>query len=216
MANVQAGARTRMSAILHGVWLGHPLHPVLTDVSVGAWSLSSFFDILSLFERSQKSQNTADSLVELGNVAALPTVLAGLADFSTIPKGAAGVGLSHATLNAAGYTLYLASARSRSAIRSLRTTSSSSTSMGSSGSVVPMYRGMFRLKSFCSISSSSTTRQNRSSSSQASRTVAGSGACGPDGVPLDAFEAKEGSGRILRPAAWAPSCADRRQPTTRL
>lgn len=108
------GAR-RVADFLHGVWLGHPLHPVLTDVSVGAWSLSSFFDILSLFDGSQKSQNTADSLVKLGNVAALPTVLAGLADFSTIPKGAAGVGLSHATLNAAGYTLYLASARARSA-----------------------------------------------------------------------------------------------------
>ena len=23
---------------LHGVWLGHPLHPVLTDVPIGAWT----------------------------------------------------------------------------------------------------------------------------------------------------------------------------------
>lgn len=107
------GAR-RVADILHGVWLGHPLHPVLTDVSVGAWSLGSFFDILSLLDRSQKSQHTADSLVQLGNVAALPTVLAGLADFSTIPKDAAGTGLTHATLNAAGFSLYLASARARS------------------------------------------------------------------------------------------------------
>ncbi len=115
-AVLQGGDGARRAAdILHGVWLGHPLHPMLTDVSIGAWSLSSFFDILSLFDDSQKSQNTADSLVELGNLAALPTVLAGLADFSTIPKGAAGVGLGHATLNASAYTLYLASGRARSA-----------------------------------------------------------------------------------------------------
>ena len=24
--------------ILHGTWLGHPLHPVLTDVTIGAWT----------------------------------------------------------------------------------------------------------------------------------------------------------------------------------
>jgi hypothetical protein len=23
---------------LHGVWLGHPLHPVFTDVPIGAWT----------------------------------------------------------------------------------------------------------------------------------------------------------------------------------
>ncbi|MGH3153979.1 MAG: hypothetical protein ACRDOB_25060, partial [Streptosporangiaceae bacterium] len=26
---------------LHGVWLGHPLHPVLTQASVGAWLSTS-------------------------------------------------------------------------------------------------------------------------------------------------------------------------------
>lgn len=108
------GAR-RVADLLHGVWLGHPLHPVLTDVSVGAWSLGSFFDLLSLFNGSQKSQDTADSLLQLGNVAALPTVLAGLADFSTIPKSAAGAGLSHGTLNAAAFSLYLASTKARDA-----------------------------------------------------------------------------------------------------
>ena len=26
--------------LLNGVWLGHPLHPALTDVPIGAWLLS--------------------------------------------------------------------------------------------------------------------------------------------------------------------------------
>ena len=29
---------------LHGVWLGHPLHPVLTDVPIGAWTTALAFD----------------------------------------------------------------------------------------------------------------------------------------------------------------------------
>jgi hypothetical protein len=31
---------------LHGVWLGHPLHPVLVQVPVGAWLSASIVDLL--------------------------------------------------------------------------------------------------------------------------------------------------------------------------
>ncbi len=31
---------------LHGTWLGHPLHPALTDLPVGAWTASALFDLL--------------------------------------------------------------------------------------------------------------------------------------------------------------------------
>src|SRR4051794_33348032 len=31
---------------LHGVWLGHPLHPVLTDVPIGMWSAAAVIDLL--------------------------------------------------------------------------------------------------------------------------------------------------------------------------
>ena len=29
---------------LHGVWLGHPLHPVFTDVPIGAWTAALAID----------------------------------------------------------------------------------------------------------------------------------------------------------------------------
>src|SRR5439155_22637987 len=32
--------------ILSGTWLGHPLHPVLTDVPIGAWSSAFVLDLL--------------------------------------------------------------------------------------------------------------------------------------------------------------------------
>ena len=107
------GARNAVD-ILHGVWLGHPLHPMLTDVAIGAWTFSAYFDLLSLARRSRKSQHAADSLLGLGNLAALPTAAAGLADFSTIPQGAAGAGLLHAILNDVALTLFLTSQFARS------------------------------------------------------------------------------------------------------
>ncbi|HSU31634.1 MAG TPA: hypothetical protein VLJ11_10385, partial [Bryobacteraceae bacterium] len=33
---------------LHGVWLGHPLHPVITDVPVGGWTVAAILDLLEL------------------------------------------------------------------------------------------------------------------------------------------------------------------------
>lgn len=86
----------RLADLLHGTWLGHPLHPVLTDVVVGAWTLGALFDLISLRAHSQQAEQTADTLTAIGVVAALPTALSGATDFSTIPQSAAGAGLAHA------------------------------------------------------------------------------------------------------------------------
>ncbi len=32
--------------LLHGVWLGHPLHPVLTDVTIGCWTSAMVLDFV--------------------------------------------------------------------------------------------------------------------------------------------------------------------------
>lgn len=111
---LQGGAPMRKLAdLLHGTWLGHPLHAILTDVAVGAWSLGALFDLLSFWNRSPQTEETADALTAAGNYAALPTILSGLADYSTIPKSATGMGLAHAGFNSVGYVLQLASARAR-------------------------------------------------------------------------------------------------------
>lgn len=99
--------------VLHGTWLGHPLHPVLTDVAAGAWSFASFFDLVSLFNHSKRAETAADGLLPLGNYAALPTILSGLADYSTVPHPATRAGLAHAVLNNTAFAFYLASAQAR-------------------------------------------------------------------------------------------------------
>lgn len=113
-AVLDGGDGTRQVAdLLHGTWLGHPLHPVLTDVVVGAWTIGAFFDFIALFNRSRQAETVADALTNVGNYAALPTILSGLMDFSTIPKPAAGMGLTHALVNNVGFALQVASARAR-------------------------------------------------------------------------------------------------------
>ncbi|MFP4344189.1 MAG: Rieske 2Fe-2S domain-containing protein [Anaerolineales bacterium] len=99
--------------LLHGTWLGHPLHPVLTDIVVGSWLLAPLFDLFSLGMKSKSAEQTADALTALGTTAAVPTILAGLADFSTIPQPAAGVGLTHALLNDAAFVAHGFSLKAR-------------------------------------------------------------------------------------------------------
>src|SRR5688572_32430859 len=78
----------RMADLLHGTWLGHPLHSVLTDVTIGGWLFGSLMDLISLTRRGAGARRAADRLITIGTVSAVPTALSGIADFSTIPRGA--------------------------------------------------------------------------------------------------------------------------------
>jgi nitrite reductase/ring-hydroxylating ferredoxin subunit/uncharacterized membrane protein len=99
--------------VLHGTWLSHPLHPMLTDVAIGAWTMGALFDIIAIGHNSRQTEHAADTLTTVGAIAAVPTAIAGLADYSTIPKGAAGSGFLHALLNSLALILYLFSLRDR-------------------------------------------------------------------------------------------------------
>ena len=45
-------ARRTIKNFLHGTWLGHPLHPVLTDIPLGAWTAALLLDVVS--DRSEQ------------------------------------------------------------------------------------------------------------------------------------------------------------------
>jgi nitrite reductase/ring-hydroxylating ferredoxin subunit/uncharacterized membrane protein len=115
---LQGGDPVRSAVdVLHGTWLGHPLHPVLTDVVVGSWVLASLFDLMSFNKGSDAAEKAADTLTAVGTAAAVPAVLSGLADYSAIRGPAAGTGLAHALLNGTSFVLYLLSLRARRAGR---------------------------------------------------------------------------------------------------
>jgi nitrite reductase/ring-hydroxylating ferredoxin subunit/uncharacterized membrane protein len=104
----------RLADLLHGTWLGHPLHPILTDVTIGAWLFGTIFDALSILPFTGHIRRAADTLLTLGTISAVPTALAGLTDYSGIKRSAAKYGALHAILNTLAFLSYYRSLRARS------------------------------------------------------------------------------------------------------
>lgn len=98
---------------LHGTWLGHPVHPALTDVPIGAWTLAMMCDLVAAQRGSAEAEKMADTLVAIGAAAAVPTALAGVADYSAIDESAMALATVHGLLNSAGLVLNLLSLRDR-------------------------------------------------------------------------------------------------------
>lgn len=110
--NKRVQSATRSSLVknaLSGTWLGHQLHPLLTDITIGAWLSATAVD----FAGGDAGADTARRLTALGNVAALPTMASGLADWSDTYGSDQRVGLVHAIGNTVALGLQMASYRAR-------------------------------------------------------------------------------------------------------
>jgi nitrite reductase/ring-hydroxylating ferredoxin subunit/uncharacterized membrane protein len=95
-------AAQRAKNWLNGTWLGHPLHPALTDVPIGAWTTGAILDMVGSVE-------AADAAFTVGVLSAVPTALAGAADWSDTEGEPRRLGLLHALLNSAGLMLIVGS-----------------------------------------------------------------------------------------------------------
>jgi nitrite reductase/ring-hydroxylating ferredoxin subunit/uncharacterized membrane protein len=98
---------------LHGVWLGHPLHPALTDVPVGAWTVALVLDTLESLSNRDELGPGADAAVALGLAGAVGAAATGLTDWRDTDDPARRVGLVHGLLNTGAALLYTASLLSR-------------------------------------------------------------------------------------------------------
>ena len=104
----QAG-RTVKDA-LNGVWLGHPVHPMITDVPVGAWTLAQVFDVVSAQRGDDAGlDNASDLAVGVGVVAAVGAAATGFTDWSEVGGIQRKMGLVHGLLNAVSLVFYLGS-----------------------------------------------------------------------------------------------------------
>lgn len=108
-----APAGSSVNEALSGTDVGHPLHPPLTDVVIGAWTSAVALDWLG----GKSARPAADWLLALGVVSALPTAAAGLNDWATLDGPTRRLGLVHATTNVVATGLFATSWLARKAGR---------------------------------------------------------------------------------------------------
>lgn len=94
--------RPRPREVLRGTWLGHALHPLLTDFTAGPWMAASFLDLFG----PKGSSSAARRLVGLGLIAAVPTLLSGFVDWEETEGPERRVGLVHAATSSLATFLY--------------------------------------------------------------------------------------------------------------
>ncbi|GAC1378907.1 MAG: hypothetical protein NVSMB33_03650 [Ktedonobacteraceae bacterium] len=93
--------------LLNGTWLGHPLHPVLVAVPLGAWTVTTVFDFIS--NDDQGLQRGADLSLLIGLGGALGSAATGITQWSDLDGTDRRVGLFHGLLNGGITALYLTS-----------------------------------------------------------------------------------------------------------
>ena len=97
---------------LSGTWLGHALHPLLTDVVIGSLLSATLLDMLG----GDSDGEAAERLIAIGIGAYAPTALTGSndwADTEVVDPRIRRVGLAHAAANATALTFYAASLAAR-------------------------------------------------------------------------------------------------------
>ncbi len=105
---ILAAAGSGVNDALHGTVAGHPLHPAITDVPVGAWTVTVVLDALELGGRRDVAF-AADAALVVGLLGGVGAIATGWAEWSDTQAEPRNVGMAHALLNAVGFTGYLAS-----------------------------------------------------------------------------------------------------------
>lgn len=95
--------------LLHGTWLGHPIHPAITDVPIGAWTLATVFDGYELATGDETLSRGADVAIKVGLIGAAGAAVTGLTDWSDTYEKPRRVGALHAAINITATALYLSS-----------------------------------------------------------------------------------------------------------
>jgi nitrite reductase/ring-hydroxylating ferredoxin subunit/uncharacterized membrane protein len=88
------------------VWLGHPLHPVFTDVPIGAWTTALALDVAANGEPGMG--RAATFAMGVGLAGAAGAAVTGLTDWSETDGRSRRTGLIHGLLNLTATSLFAA------------------------------------------------------------------------------------------------------------
>ncbi len=92
----------RARSFLGGDWLGHPLHPALTDLPIGFWTSAFVLDFLG-----GRRARVATGFVGLGVLTAVPTIASGVVEWSTLEdEKKRETGILHMVANVVATLLY--------------------------------------------------------------------------------------------------------------
>ena len=94
---------------LHGVWLGHPLHAVVTDIPVGAWTVAAALDTYELATGDDCLATSSDIAVGIGVAGAVAAAVTGLTDYSAVFEKPRRIASVHAIFNLVATTCYAVS-----------------------------------------------------------------------------------------------------------
>ena len=98
--------------VLSGAWLGHAVHPILTDIPIGAWTSSVLLDWIG----GRGSRSASDRLILTGVLAAGATFATGWSDWADAEQRDPAVrrsGLVHAAVNGTATALMIGSLLAR-------------------------------------------------------------------------------------------------------
>ena len=95
--------------MLNGTWFGHPLHPALTDVPLGAWSGTILLDLVWLGSEDESIARSSDLTLILGLLGATGAAVTGVTDWSDLDGTDRRVGFMHGLLNGSVALMNLAS-----------------------------------------------------------------------------------------------------------
>jgi nitrite reductase/ring-hydroxylating ferredoxin subunit/uncharacterized membrane protein len=94
---------------LNGTWLGHALHPVVTDVVIGAWTVVLAFDLIGFFVPKAGLAPAAEVALWIGVAAALAAIGTGLTDYKDTFGVEQRIGCLHALVMSTTTIVYVAS-----------------------------------------------------------------------------------------------------------
>jgi nitrite reductase/ring-hydroxylating ferredoxin subunit len=98
----------RVRNFLYGVWLGHPLHPLVTDMPVGAWTAPAVLDTVASISDDSLAL-AADITLATGLAAEMDSALTEVTDWKDNYSQERKVGLLHGMTRVASILTYTAS-----------------------------------------------------------------------------------------------------------
>lgn len=102
-----ASAMRPLKIFLNGTWIGHPLHPMLTDIPIGAWTLTIILDLVALLFGLPQLGLASSITAATGVAGALAAAIAGFADWMDVDPPEKAIGAFHATVNVSATILFL-------------------------------------------------------------------------------------------------------------